>query len=205
LSKKSGNSISVDQQPSRVSVVGSTGPNWAFGHRAAAHSGLFPASPTKHTDELSWPQSRLGHRLGRLTTFRPRPFGPYVVVSDQLFIASHHAFQKPVDFVAIQKRFACVNTVKDVLCVNSCRTHTSSFLVTPNFFKWFITARWLMPSSWPMLRLLRCRSLPPIQRFYRKFRRQAFRSVAHLGPPWHQNENLEAIVVRWKWKLYCFH
>ena len=40
-----------------------------------------------------------------------------------------------------------------------------------------------------------------IQRFCRNFRRQAFRTVAHLRSPLHQNENVETIVVRWKWKL----
>jgi len=56
-------------------------------------------------------QSRLGHRLGRFTALRPRPFAPYVVVSDPLFIANHHTLQKRVDFVAIQKRFVCVYKV----------------------------------------------------------------------------------------------
>jgi len=46
-------------------------------------------------------QSRLGHRLVRFTAFRPRPFAPYVVVSDPFFIGSHHTLQK------------CVDTVKD--------------------------------------------------------------------------------------------
>jgi len=46
-------------------------------------------------------QSRLGHRLCRITAFRSRPLAPYVVESYPLFIACHHTLQKRVDFVAI--------------------------------------------------------------------------------------------------------
>ena len=51
--------------PSTGPVVGSTGSNWAFGHKGAAHSGWFPANPTKHTASLttSTPErKRLNHR-----------------------------------------------------------------------------------------------------------------------------------------------
>ena len=48
---------------------------------------------------------------------------------------------------------------KMFFCGKSCGTHTSSFFLNPIFFKWFITVWWLMPSSWPMLRMLLCRSL----------------------------------------------
>ena len=88
---------------------------------------------------------------------------------------------------------------KMFFCVMSCGNHTSSFFLNPIFFKWFITIWWLMPSSWPMLRLLLCRSLSI------NFRRQACRTVAHLRSSLHQNENDETIVVRWKWKRYRVH
>jgi len=48
--------------------------------------------PIPPNTQKSFPgrQSRLGHRLGCFTAFRPRRFARYVVVSDPLFIASHH-------------------------------------------------------------------------------------------------------------------
>ena len=97
-----------------------------------------PIPPNTHKN-LPGRQSRLGHRLRSLTAFRPRPFALHVVVSDPFFIASHHPLQKRVDFVAIQKRFACIHTGKNVFSVKSCGTHTSSFFLNPIFFKWFIT------------------------------------------------------------------
>ena len=74
--------------------------------------------PPNTQKNLPGRQSRLGHRLGSLTAFRPRPFVLHVVLSDPFFIASHHLLQKRV---------------------KSCGTHTSSFFLDPIFFKWFIT------------------------------------------------------------------
>ena len=70
--------------------------------------------PPNTQKNLPGRQSRLAHRLGSLTAFRPRPFALHVVVSDPFFIASHYPLQKRVDFVAIQKRFACIHTGKNV-------------------------------------------------------------------------------------------
>ena len=70
--------------------------------------------PPNTQKNLPGRQSRLGHRLGSLTAFRPRPLALPVVVSDPFFIASHHPLQNRVDFVAIQKRFACIHPGKNV-------------------------------------------------------------------------------------------
>ena len=63
--------------------------------------------PPNTQKNLPGRQSRLGHHLGSLSAFQPRPFVLHVVLSDPFFIASHRPLQKWVDFVAIQKRFAC--------------------------------------------------------------------------------------------------
>ena len=75
--------------------------------------------PPNTQKNLPGRQSRLGHRLGSLTAFRLRPFALHVVVSDPFFIASLHPLQKRVDFVAIQKRFACIHTGKNVFFASS--------------------------------------------------------------------------------------
>ena len=52
--------------------------------------------------------------LGRFVGFRPRSLSLDVLVSDPLFITSHHPLQKWVDFVAIQQQFADENSVHGV-------------------------------------------------------------------------------------------
>ncbi|XP_034486056.1 uncharacterized protein LOC117790629 [Drosophila innubila] len=73
--------------------------------------------PRNTQKNLPCRQTKLGHRLGSFTAFRPRPFALNVVVSDPLFIASHHPLQKRVDFVAIQKRFACIDQFSDFIAI----------------------------------------------------------------------------------------
>ena len=70
--------------------------------------------PPNTQKNLPGRQSRLGHRMGCFTAFRPRPFALHVVVSDPFFIASQHPLQKRVDFVAIRKRIACIQTGTNV-------------------------------------------------------------------------------------------
>ena len=56
-------------------------------------------------------------------------------VSDPFCIASHHPLQKQVDFVAIQKRFACIHTGKNVFCVKSCGTQYIELLFESNLLQ----------------------------------------------------------------------
>jgi len=124
--------------------------------------------------------SRLGHRLGRFTAFLPRPFALYVVVSDPLFIASHHTLQKRVDFVVIQKRFACVDTAKNVFLRQFVWHPYIELLSDSKLLQKVYNGFMTIPSSCYYGCLF-----PLIQRFCCNFLRQVIRSVPHLRPPLH--------------------
>ena len=153
--------------------------------------------PPNTQKNLPGRQSRFGHRLGSLTAFRPRPFELHVVVTDPFFIASHHPLQKRVDFVAIQKRFACIRTGKNVFLRQVVWHPDIELLFESNLlqmvYNGLMTHAQLLADATAATMLFRS-----IQRFYRNFRRQAFRTAAHLRSPLHQNENVETIVVLWK-------